>query len=386
MDIIRLYIRTIQDFENDKKSQKYVKNQFFVGDQSMGRRRKLKNYRRLEEGERGQAVGLRKAGWTYQEIANELDCSDRGVSKIVKKERVTGSVKDLPRSGRPRTTTAREDRGLKIASLQNRRLTAVDHARSLRLSSIKKKVSVSTVKRRLKEVDLNGRVARKKPLLTKTHKRKRLEWGRKYKKWTKSDWEKVLFSDESPFTLFPSSGKLYVRRRVGEEFLDECISPTVKFGGGKIQVWGCFSYCGAGTLYRIEGKMNAEKYRSILKHRMAPHHKELKETKGVDFIFQHDNDPKHTSKKAMNYLANQNYNVLEWPSQSPDLNPIENLWKQVKQAIYYRVDRASSLDNLFEIVKEEWEKIPVANMQKLVHSMPNRCKEVIKKMGGATKY
>ena len=70
----------------------------------MGRRRKLKNYRRLE-GERGQAVGLRKAGWTYQEIATELRCSKRGVSKIVKKENMTGSVKDLPRSGRPRVTT-----------------------------------------------------------------------------------------------------------------------------------------------------------------------------------------------------------------------------------------------------------------------------------------
>lgn len=236
------------------------------------------------------------------------------------------------------------------------------------------------------EAGLNGRVARKKPLLSKTQKKKRLEWAKKYRKWTEKDWERVLFSDESPFTLFPTSGKLYVRRRVGEEFLDECISPTVKFGGGKIQVWGCFSYCGAGTLYRIKGKMDAEKYRSILKHRMAPHHKELKETHGIDFVFQHDNDPKHTSKKAKNYLANQNYSVLEWPSQSPDLNPIENLWEQVKKAIYYRVDRASSLDDVFLIVQEEWAKIPVANMQKLVHSMPNRCKAVIKAQGCSTKY
>ena len=349
----------------------------------MGRPRKTQNH---EDGERGKAVGLRMAGMSYQDIGDELGMSKSGAWKIIHKEKVTGSVQDLPRSGRPPVLSDRDNRALKIASLKNRKLTAVDHARNLRLHGIKKKVNVTTVRSRLREMGLNGRVARKKPLLSKVHKKKRVEWAKKYKKWTKKDWEKVLFSDESPFTLFPSSGKLYVRRRVGEEYLDECISPTVKFGGGKIQVWGCFSFHGVGTHYRIEGKMTGEMYRSILKHRMAPHHKELKKTRGTDFIFQHDNDPKHTSKKAKNYLSNQKYNVLEWPSQSPDLNPIEHLWQQVKRAIYYRVDRASSLDHLFQIVKEEWEKIPVANMQKLVHSMPDRCKEVIKKKGGSTKY
>ena len=91
-----------------------------------------------------------------------------------------------------------------------------------------------------------------------------------------------------------------------------------------------------------------------------------------------DNDPKHTSKVARNYLANQDYTVLDWASQSPDMNPIEHLWQMVKTAIFKRVDRASSLDDLFEIVKEEWRKIPLAEMQKLVHSMPKRCKAVLK--------
>jgi len=348
----------------------------------MGRRRKL-NYSRLEDSKRGEIIGLRKAGWKQQEIADEVGCTQQGVSKLLIKHEITGSVKDLPRSGRPRKTTAREDRALKIASVKNRRLTAVDHARSLRIK--KGHYSITTAQRRLREFGLNGRVARKKPLC-KTHKRRRLEWAKKYRSWTESDWEKVIFSDESPFTLFPKSGKIYVRRRVGEEFMEECISPTVKHGGGKIQVWGCFSYCGAGTLFRIRGKMTGKDYRSILKHRMAPYHKELKEQEGVDFVFQHDNDPKHTSKVAKNYLANQNYKVLDWPSQSPDLNPIENLWDVVKKAIFRRIDRASSLDSLFDIVKEEWEKVSLVEMQKLVHTMPKRCKALLKAQGGHINY
>jgi hypothetical protein len=168
--------------------------------------------------------------------------------------------------------------------------------------------------------------------------------------------------------------------------MDECLKPTVKFGGGKIQVWGCFSYYGQGSLFRIKGKMMGEKYRSILKHHMAPHYKEMKQQHGVNFIFQHDNDPKHTSRVAQNYLQNQQYEVLDWSSQSPDMNPIENLWQLVKKGLYDRIDRASSLDDLFELVKEEWEKIPLVEMQKLVHSMPRRCKAVLKSNGGSTKY
>jgi hypothetical protein len=89
-------------------------------------------------------------------------------------------------------------------------------------------------------------VARKKPWLSKENIKKRFEWAKEYRHWTKEDWRKVIFSDESPFTLFPDSGKMYVRRRIGEEFLPECLRGTVKFGGGKNQVWGCFNYNGAG--------------------------------------------------------------------------------------------------------------------------------------------
>jgi len=338
----------------------------------------------MSDGKRGEAVGLRKAGWKLEDIGKEVGCTKGAVSKLLKKHKETGSVSDLPRSGRPKKTNSRDGRALKFAALKSRKLTAIDHAHNLRRNV--KQVSPRTVRRVLCDAGLNGRVARKKPLLSKVQKKKRLAWAKKYKSWTKKDWEKVLFSDESPFTLFPNSGKLYVRRRVGEEFLDECISPTVKFGGGKIQVWGCFSYCGAGSLYRIKGRMNGADYRSILKHRMAPHHKELKQREGVDFIFQHDNDPKHKSHVAQNYLRNQNYTVLDWASQSPDMNPIENLWNLVKRAIYQRIDRASSLDDLFDIVKEEWEKIPLAAMRTLVHSMPQRCKAVIASKGCSTKY
>ena len=209
-----------------------------------------------------------------------------------------------------------------------------------------------------------------------------MAWAKEHEDWTTSDWNNVLWSDESPFTLFQTSGRCYVRRRVGEEFLDECIAPTVKFGGGKINVWGCFSSHGVGPLIRIHGIMDGPKYRQILKTHMAPHLRKL----GKKVIFQHDNDPKHTSKVAKNYLTNQHFSVLDWTSQSPDLNPIENLWGYVKFKIKKNVKKASSLDAVFDLVKETWENIPQNYINKLLLSMPNRCRAVIKNKGGATGY
>jgi len=80
---------------------------------------------------------------------------------------------------------------------------------------------------------------------------------------------------------------------------------------GKIQFWGCFSWNGAGPLYRIKDKMDGKQYRSILKHHMAPYMKKVEEEMKCEVVFQHDNDPKHTSKVAKNYLENKKIIVLK---------------------------------------------------------------------------
>ena len=230
-----------------------------------------------------------------------------------------------------------------------------------------------------------GRVARKKPMLTRSHMRRSLDFAKKYKHWKEKNWEQVLWTDEAPFSIFGKCGKTYVRRRQGLEFNAECLKPTVKHGGGKIQVWGCFTANGVGHIHHIKGIMDQKMYKQILIHHMRP---SMIKLGGKDkIVFQQDNDPKHTANSVKQYIANAGYLVLEnWPAQLPDINPIESLWQELKTRLYHSQPHPRNKDELFEFLKREWEALPENVLKNLVHSMSRRINAVSKAKGGHTKY
>ncbi len=116
-------------------------------------------------------------------------------------------------------------------------------------------------------------------------------------------WNHVLWSNETKINLFGSEGVKRVWRQPGEEYKDKCVLPTVKHGGGSVMVWGCMSAAGTGELQFIEGTMKANMYCDILKQRL-----------GCRAVFQHDNDPKHTSKTTTALLKKLRVKVMDWPS------------------------------------------------------------------------
>ncbi|EFN76995.1 Transposable element Tcb1 transposase, partial [Harpegnathos saltator] len=149
---------------------------------------------------------------------------------------------------------------------------------------------------------LFGRIGVKKPLISKKNQRARLQFAENHKDWTVQDWKKILFSDESKFKfkLFGSSGKQYVRRPVGVRYDCKYQIPTVKHDGGGVMVWRAFSYEGVGLLVEIEGVMDRFVYKDILNKQMLPY---AKDNMPPEWIFQHDNDPKHASKIVSQYLS-----------------------------------------------------------------------------------
>jgi len=147
-------------------------------------------------------------------------------------------------------------------------------------------------------------------------------------------------------------------------------------------VWGCFAAHGVGSLYLVEGILKKEQYLNIMEDHMIPSADLLFGRE--EWLFQQDNDPKHTAIVVKHWMEDEEVPLMEWPAQSPDLNPIENLWSILDQRLKNR--KPSNKEELFNLLKNAWKELPVNLLTKLVDSMPERCRAVIEAKGYATKY
>ena len=196
-----------------------------------------------------------------------------------------------------------------------------------------------------------------------------------------TDWHKIIWSDESKFNLFGSDGRIYVRRRVGEEYLPQCVQQMVKFGGGSVMVWGCISCDGTSPIVTVTGRMNAKDYIDLLSSTLLPYMQSM----GPEYIFMDDNAPCQWARSVKTWMASHNLNYMElWPPQSPDLNPIEHVWNILEKKLVEK--KPKNLKELEENIKEEWLKIPTIEIQNLISSMLSRVAAVITAKGSHTKY
>lgn len=322
-------------------------------------------------------VSAYKSGIKQCEISRRLSVTKSVVSKTIANFKRRGMVFNRKSPGRPRKTSRRDDKRIK-------RLAMVDPfkpATKIKAELDVIHVSTRTIQRRLTEANFSVCRPAKKPLLSKKNIEARMLFARRHEHWTVRDWKKVLFSDESKYSIFGSDGIRYVRRPKHERLNPKYVLPTVKHGGGSVMVWGCFSGYGMGPIHRIEGIMDRYKYATILEDIMLPY---AEWNMPLRFIFQQDNDPKHTSKFVKEWFTSHKVNVLKWPAQSPDLNPIENLWEIVEKKI--RSKTFANATQLMEEIQIVWNSMDQDIIDNLIASMPKRCKEVINNKGYWTKY
>jgi len=285
-----------------------------------------------------------------------------------------------PRSGRPRKLYPNQRRHLGQLVTSNRYSTSSKLANILNKHHPDLNVSSRTVLNELHDLQYRCTVPKTVPLLTDRHKECRLEFAVKYRR---QNWNKVIFSDETSIQMFRNTQKVYYKSGTQPPRKAMVKHPY------KIHAWGAFSVKGPIGFFLFTDIMDGALYRKILNENLFENANKIM---GKNWVFQQDNDPKHTAKETKKLLAQQCPKMLDWPSNSPDLNPIENLWQILKTRVEKQVNdmlvkkQAVTVEVFRGVIQKEWEEIDRSTYVNLVDSMPTRLNEIIEENGNKTSY
>jgi transposase len=217
-----------------------------------------------------------------------------------------------------------------------------------------------------------------------------LKFAKEHKDWTVEDWARVLFSDEMAVKLFMERHvRDYVWRRVDEEFHPDCINYQKRPKGTGLMFWGVFrkGKMGPDGFFDLEEGQSIDStiYRDqILLGPLRQFWEEAFEDISEPIVME-DNAPVH-KKVCIPVREELGMVSLEWPPNSPDLNPIENIWNYMKNIIAKDYPQVSSAEEMKRIVRRIWDQFKDTEWDKLIASMPERMEAVIAAKGGSTRF
>ncbi|XP_064082561.1 uncharacterized protein LOC135198676 isoform X4 [Macrobrachium nipponense] len=328
-------------------------------------------------------IECHRLGLQTHEIVRQTGVKRRTVQNLVQKYRESGSQK-IPTHGHgggpaPKVSTCT----LSVLKSQIE-VNPTLNARQLKEQNLMLlgEASVRTVQRRLHE-DLRYRkvAARKKPLITDQQKKNRLRFVHKYSDWDQEKWRKVLWTDEATFKVTDSNPNKVWRKQGSDPLASKVIAPTVNYPT-YIMVWGSFGYGGLGDLVVLPQNeiVNANAYYTILNDWL-----ESSFDKSGTSILQQDGAPCHKAKTITTWLKDCGINFIEdWPGNSSDMSPIENIWGIIKQRLQ-GVDTSTVL-KLEAAMRSAWDSISPDLCKRLADSIVGRLQTVKKKKGGVTKH
>ena len=331
--------------------------------------------RHLSVEQRWSIVCLHKLKRTDADVATQVSCDVRSVRHWIEHYKEHGSVEDAPRSGRKRKAPEQTPRIVAAAKAQ-----PFTTPRSLRRELELDDLSARSIRRRLDGADLHGRVAKSEHPFTEEHLRRRLSFAEGYANWSEEKWDTVLFTDEARIEQGPH-GRVWVQRPTGQA-LNPREMTRKRSHPPSVAMWECFSAAGVGDIHLFQGSLYAVDLRRIYAEHLVP--SALRFWPRGQWWLLHDGDKRHASEEVTTWLFNKGVQSLEWPPYSPDLNPIENVWADLKRRVEQR--NPADIKQLEAVVKEEWKHTDPALLARLAHSMPKRCRDVIANHGHRTSY
>ncbi|GFS94059.1 transposable element Tcb2 transposase [Trichonephila clavipes] len=297
-------------------------------------------------------VGRLEGGQTQAEVAQAIGVSQSVISRIWNRFLETGRAGRRPGQGRRWATKPNEDRYFVLKARRHRNMNATLLQQHLR-SATSTTVSNQTVRNWLHGVGLYARRPMVCVSLTSRHRRDRREWATEHVNWRRNEWSNVLFSDESRFSVHPDNRRIFVWRD-------------------------------RGNLYIIrDGPLTARRYSDeILRHIVVPYAAAI----GDDFILMDDNCMPHRAYLVEDFLFEEGIVRMEWPSCSPDMNPIEHVWDALGRRVSGRQPPPQTLQELERALLEEWDRIPQLVINSLIDSMPQRFSTLLAVRGNHTPY
>ncbi|GFW03382.1 transposable element Tc1 transposase [Trichonephila clavipes] len=294
----------------------------------------MSQQRDLPESMAWRVIGRLESGRTQRSVADAVRVARSVVARLWNRLQETGNVKRRPGAGRLRATTSTDDQYIQLTARRNRTENATQLQRQLLLAT-GRRVSGQTVRNRLHE----GRLYARRPMvcipLTPRHHTARRRWAAEHRDWEQHDWSQVLFTDESRFSLECDTRRVLVWRDRGTRNNSAFVRER--------------------SQYRRAGWMD-------------------------------DNARSHTARLVENMLEAETTQRMEWPTCSPDLNPIEHVWDMFGRRIAARTRPPATVRDLEIALLEEWNSIPQSLIHNLIASMTNRCAAVLAVRGDHTPY
>lgn len=325
-------------------------------------------------------VGMHRGGSSLSQIAVEFGRGKDVISKVLKRYRERGLVEVAKRSGRPRKLTDHDIRILKREIRKNRRAPLAELAQNLTTP-----VSSRTVRKKLHELGIMSCIAVKKPFLSPKHKADRLAFAKRHLHWTIEDWSLVMWTDEASFEVGKMSRCIRVWRSIYDRYAWDCLAPSFKSGRTSIMIWGAFTSSSKSCLVLVppEKRTAVDFVEVVYESGLKPyyyHHNNYER-----LILMEDGAPVHRSRATNLWKEVLGMQKLQWPANSPDLNPIENVWKQCKDRVQI-MHRPKNKEEMWTSVNAAWEDISQETLCKLISTMPERMQAVVEAKGGSTRW